>query len=141
MNIGFWIFPDGQIVHFEFKRHIDLIIDNSELYGENIDEIRTLYSEYNEPLRFEGIARQIIMHRVIQRGFIRIRQQKNQWVIQCSELTNEKQGFLSDWSNLVRHYDRYADVVIDQIGVSEDRVIRTSLNCISDLSGHLLDQN
>jgi len=128
---AYWITPDGQILDVGDRKHINLIVDNPQQFGESAEAINTLYNENREPMGVEGKAREIIMRRVITRGFVRIRQQRNQWMIQLRELTPTTESHLCQWAtSQVGKGDQFANIVIDQLGVSRNRRIKATLDSL-----------
>jgi hypothetical protein len=71
-NEAFWISPTGKIIEVR-STHIREVIDNPELFGLELSKIKELYLTFNEPLGFEGKARDIIMKELILNRWIRIR--------------------------------------------------------------------
>jgi len=114
MNRGYWLTPDGNIIDLGSRHHIDFIIDNPGDYGEMMENIKEAYDRYNERWRFEGKARDEIMQRVVNRGFIRIRETRNHWKIQLWDLDMAKYNNLSSWAKVIatQKRDLYGDVQI-----------------------------
>jgi len=82
MYQGYWIDPEGNIIDLGGMSHIQKVIEHHERFGENLWHIKERYAFHGEPLGFEGHAREEILFNVIERGFIRIRENRNYWSIQ-----------------------------------------------------------
>lgn len=117
---AYWITPDGEVIHVKGRRHIEIIISDPDKFGESLMTITREYKDNNEPLGYEGKARQVIMYRVISRGYIRIRQQRNQWMIQVWNISEDTMRSIRNWASTLKgQCDLYADMVIDQLGESD----------------------
>lgn len=117
---AYWITPGGEVIHVKGRRHIEIIISDPDKFGESLMTITREYKDNNEPLGYEGKARQVIMYRVISRGYIRIRQQRNQWMIQVWNISEDTMRLIRNWASTLKgQCDLYADMVIDQLGESD----------------------
>ena len=72
-------------------KHIDTVIDNPELFYLTLGYIKVLYCEHQEPLRFEGKARKVIMADLFRCGWIRIRNKTRvksyqAWIIEADSI-------------------------------------------------------
>jgi hypothetical protein len=76
---------NGNLIEISGMKHIQIVIMNPPLFDLSIEEIREKYREYNEPIGFEGKARKEILTRVLENGWIRIREntKENKWTIEC----------------------------------------------------------
>ena len=117
---AYWLLPDGTIYPVKTK-HIIEIINCPELFGETLDTIKRMYDAYNEKMPHEGNARVEIMERVMKRGYIRIRERRNHWVIQLYKLSPKEHKFISQWVNCVwdNLIDKYADIKVNTLHNNE----------------------
>ena len=83
--------------------HIHDIMGNAKEFGTSREEIEALYKKYNEHLGQEGKARDEIMNKVIENGWIRVRQyitrNGNSWSINFNSFTRQKK----DIQNLIAY--------------------------------------
>lgn len=95
---AFWISPEDEIIGVGTS-HISKIIDNPERFDLTLDYIRAIYKNYNEPLGFEGKARDIIVRKIISRGWIRLRRYPNKcWKINLADLSKQAYETLNLWA-------------------------------------------
>lgn len=144
---AYWISPKCKIIKPK-SRHILAVVRNPECFGETDKSIQQTFAKYNEPIHsnIEGKAREEILLRVIRRGNIRIRlggtRRNQRWSIQLNKLTPKVNDYLWTWANQVINDgtapDKYADVVIHQIG-KNDKMTKTSLFDIA--SGSSIKEN
>jgi hypothetical protein len=69
---GFWISPAGDIIQVSI--HMLAITADPELFGFTTEQLKNMFSQYNEPYGQEGNAREIIFKDVYRRGWIRVRE-------------------------------------------------------------------
>ena len=69
---AYWVTPRNRLIPVT-EHHIDLICDNPARFGLTRAYVIRLFRKHEEPLGFEGYAREIIMARVIRSGWIRLR--------------------------------------------------------------------
>lgn len=110
---GYWITPSGQSI--SAIRHIEAIINNPKLFGETRESIEKTYEKHGEKIGLEGSAREEVMIRAIEKGFIRVREYRNWWSIDVNRLTKRIANVLHQWSKTIRIPDRYADVQISEL--------------------------
>ncbi len=77
MANAYWILPkniteESAVIEVRAK-HIDTVIDNPNLFGLTLMNIRKTYKKYDEKIRFEGFAREEIVKSLIMKGYIHIR--------------------------------------------------------------------
>ena len=124
MDLAYWISPSGKVME-PTMYHIGAIIDDPEKFGEMNYDIIMTFNKHGEPLsrNSEGKARNEIMKRVMERGFIRVRKQNirrsQKWVIELYKLTKRKVKYLANWAkNLIDKKltdDVFADVQITDL--------------------------
>lgn len=79
MIYAFWIIPKKYLntaqspVPAVEKTHIDFVTENPEMFGLTLAEIQETYDKHGEKLRFEGKARDQIIYKLLQKGFVRVR--------------------------------------------------------------------
>ena len=115
---GYWVSPLGEVLSVgKTKTHISIVIQNPQKFGESIDSIQKEYDKYNEQLSWEGKAREVVMTRIIKRGWIRIRERARNWVVQVWKSTEKANDILWMWAKSVFSivYDKYAPVVIYEL--------------------------
>jgi hypothetical protein len=119
---AFWISPRGEIISSGIN-HIDTVISNSNKFGFTEDEIRKTYEKYGEILTQEGKAREEIIKKLIDKGWIRIRRYPNKfWSININRLNKKNKDFIQDWAEKIlkgihgfREQDKYMPVNIQTI--------------------------
>ena len=96
---AYWISPAGEITGV-VRKHIDLIVHDPEKFGFSSDYVRKIFQENNEPLGFEGKARQVLMAQLIHQGWIRLRfcQKPYGWRAQVAILNTASQDRLIQWA-------------------------------------------
>jgi hypothetical protein len=70
-------------------------LDNPELFGYTKDYLVSIYKSFHEPIGHEGKAREKIFVELIEKGFIRIRQTKNNYTVQVNKLNNYKSNAIA----------------------------------------------
>lgn len=138
-DFAYWLTPSGKIIKPEL-RHISTVIKYPKKFGETEETIAATYEKYQEQISstVEGKAREEILLRIINRGFVRIRKggtrRNEHWSIQVYKLNSKLQDAIWQWANRITNDgtadDKYADVVIHQFGRG-DKMTRTSLNKIA----------
>ena len=113
---AYWLFPNGKIQPVG-TTHIQAVKNCPEEYGETLGSLKNLYYVYEERMPHEGNARVEIMKRVMKRGYIRIRERRNHWVIQLYKLSPKEHKFISQWVNCVwdNLIDKYADIKVNTL--------------------------
>lgn len=144
---AFWLLPwvrsgVGIIVS---TRHVLTIINNPEQFGETSISCKATFEKHGEQMQsnMEGLARNEIICRVLDRGFVRIRNNRKKhsqfWSIQAFRLTRSMNVVLWKWAIYVSKQagrDRFCDVVINEIGRDNSKN-STSLDMMA--SGFFVD--
>lgn len=95
MGNGYWVRGD-QIKDVTFSTHIDDIIRMPEVFGLTKDEVHNLYQTHGERLGQEGKAREELIRKVSERGWIRIRHysghQGDYWSVQFDEISKREKS-------------------------------------------------
>jgi hypothetical protein len=68
--------PEGEITGVP-EKHINRILDHPEYFGYTRDEVLSRYEKYNEPIGWEGRARDEIFIELFSKGWIRVRKNKD----------------------------------------------------------------
>ncbi|MBF0266917.1 MAG: hypothetical protein HQL46_16765 [Gammaproteobacteria bacterium] len=100
---AYWINPEGEVWDIGNSTHIMEIIHNPGKFLISKDEIISLYNQHNEKLGIEGKAREVIIHKVLKSGFIRIRLVPNQyWSISANAWDKQTKLALSKWAIIAK---------------------------------------
>lgn len=95
---AFWISPGGEFLGVGTS-HIRKIIDSPEKFGLTMAYLKEVYKDHDEPLGFEGKARNRIVRKVIYRGWMRIRRYPNiYWKINLVDFSEQAQITLACWA-------------------------------------------
>lgn len=87
--LAFWILPNGKALEFSYKKHIEVICENPELFNFTTPELKLLFNKHDEPFAYEGWAREEIIKSLYKKGFIRTRNYGNEWAVDIWN-TNDK---------------------------------------------------
>ena len=135
-NYAYWLLPkriNGSSFITVPTRHINDIIKHPKKFGETKESVEKEYQKYNEPIGLEGKARDIIIQRVLKRGFGRIRfdMRSQKWSIQIWKLSPKYNDrifeFAMDASKL-RNVSKESNVFIHIL--DNNRMIKTTLKGI-----------
>lgn len=86
---AYWISPKNEVINVPTV-HIDTVITNPETFGLTKEGIQKIYDSYGEPLGSEGKAREEIILDLVRKGWIRIRQYRNQgWSVNVGKLSKK----------------------------------------------------
>jgi len=132
-DLAYWISPKGKVME-PTMYHIGSVIGNPKKFGESDATIKDTFDKYDEIVskNSEGQARNDIMERVMERGFIRIRKHNlrrmQKWVVELYNMNNKKAVYISNWARWMidkkQTDDMYADVKITDLkdfrGVEKD---------------------
>ncbi len=98
-------------------KHILKVIENPEAFGLSSKEIQAEYDKDNEVIGVEGNARERIILRLIDRGFIRIRNypRYGRWTVNVNCLSDDVKICLQRWASAMIDFgvSRYDDVMLD----------------------------
>jgi len=93
MANAYWI-KGNKIVDTGYNTHIKAIIDDPEMFGVSDKDIKNVYKKHKEKLYSEGNAREEIIKKVVQNGWIRVRNYKQKygeyWSIQFDTFRRAK---------------------------------------------------
>ena len=127
---SYWISPDNKVLNVS-GTHVRSILRTPQKFGETQKSIMKTYEKYNEKLNTEGKAREEIMIRVIKRGFVRIREYRDRWSIQVYKLLPKVNDQIWAWAKQTKVRDKFADVLISQLGNPGSKIIRSSFDKIA----------
>lgn len=118
------------------SRHILAVVSCPTAFCETKESIRETFKEQSQSpnSNYEGVAREQVLTRVINRNNIRIRKNQHKreqhWSLQLYELTDERRSAIAVWANYITNdtTDKYADVIIHQF--KDDSKMKTSLDAL-----------
>ena len=89
------------------------MIVKPEAFGLTLSEIREVYEKFDEPLGFEGSAREELLRAVLKNGWIRVRfyPRFSYFSIELHSLTESAMEGISVWARSILSADRLYDVV------------------------------
>jgi len=139
-DLAYWISPRGEVME-PTMYHIGSIVKKPKKFGESDATVKASFDKYGELVsdNSEGEARNEIIMRVMQRGFIRIRKHNlrrmQKWVVELWNMNNRKAAFISNWARWMidtkQTDDIFADVKITDL--KDFRGTEKSLEHISTL--------
>lgn len=121
LSKAYWILPSGEIIDIGLSTHISYIIQHPAKFNLSLDEIKSTYKKYDEPIPVEGIARKEIILDLLEQGFIRVRQYKTHWSISLKEW-DKSQHLLSKWADIatnIKNAGQYMPVIITTLNGSK----------------------
>lgn len=71
---AFWMRGDAGLFLSVKECHVKTIISNPEMFGTTLKDIKSVYKKFKEPVGTEGNAREQIMLKAMQKGWIRGRE-------------------------------------------------------------------
>lgn len=97
---AYWISSDGKVIPVD-GLHIEVITRNLEKFGLSQKEVDELYDKYGEPKGSEGKAREEILIKVFDKGWIRLRYIARQdlWKAQLKNFNKRKKDYIWDFVN------------------------------------------
>lgn len=136
-DLCFWILTNGIIVRPD-SRHILAVVCCPRAFGETKESIRETFEKQNQSpnSNYEGIAREEVLTRVINRNHIRIRKNQHKrgqhWSLQLYSLNDERRSSIAAWASYITTdaNDKHADVVIHQF--KDGSKIKTSLDKLAN---------
>jgi hypothetical protein len=98
MASAYWISPNGEIIPVT-TTHIDEVIKNPTIFGYTDEEIKDIFSKFDEPVGLESKAREKIVVDLVKKGWVRIRSYGNKgFSVNIQKLTSRIKDYLFDWS-------------------------------------------
>ena len=137
---AYWISPNGKIKSAGI-RHINDILDNPKMFGLTSAYIKKVQDKYpNERLGQEGNAREEIMIRAMQNGWVRARQNRNSWILQAYTLNKKTKDNIWDFIKYLviqGKQSKYSDVTIGALHPE----YYTTMNFEDVIRGNLYESN
>lgn len=102
MEQAYWIDPEGKIAKVD-SRHIHAITEKPAAFGLTKAFIDKVHKKHKEPIGSEGNAREEIMVKLMNRGWIRIRyvRQGDMWTVQLDEKSGVPyKDYLKKWAKI-----------------------------------------
>jgi hypothetical protein len=117
MKDAYWINQYGKILEIGGSTHIDQVIANPKKFGLTKEYIKRVYDKHVEKLGREANAREEIIFKLVNSGFIRIRLYPNKfWGVNVNRMDSRTKKALSKWAEIARE-NKFAgkkmDVMID----------------------------
>lgn len=129
MNIkAYWLHTDGAIIPVSVT-HIAVVISHPEQFGYTLERIAAEYSACNEPIGYEGKARQKIMFNLIRNhGWIRVRYSPryDSWIVEINTLSVSVRQMLVRFFSLLEIVGtaNRATVKISELWLAEGQVLQ-----------------
>lgn len=93
-GLGLWVSPHARVL--EVTTHIASICRYPEAFGVDPDELHALFLAHQEPLEFEGKARRVVLERMIDRGWVRVRHYRiHGWTVNVAALSGWYRGLIT----------------------------------------------
>jgi hypothetical protein len=112
---AYWISPMNKVIGVPIS-HIDTAMNDLETFGLSEEYIKQEYDRTGEKFRSEGIARENIILRLMEEGWIRIRNYRQFWSMTLNELDMVSASYIYDW----------CDHMVNKLGVGMYSEIRIS---------------
>ncbi|HQO40482.1 MAG TPA: hypothetical protein PK986_08435 [Spirochaetota bacterium] len=113
---GYWVSPAGEI-HLLETKHIDMVFDMPELFGLDIEYIKSVFNRYDEEYRTEANARREILIMLFEKGWIRARRYRRPagWTVNVYSLNSETRTILALFGSAMikRGHSPYDDIKLD----------------------------
>ena len=112
---AYWITPEGKTIELTGQKHIESIRNNAATFGLTEVDIQEAFDQFNDCIGQEGMARELIIKRLIYSGYVRIREYRQFWSVNTGALTRKFEKLLQSWAfdRILEGCDRYAEVKID----------------------------
>lgn len=123
-DTGLWLSPyDGIIELAPGQTHINHVVNNPETYKIDRSYILSVYDKYNEILGSEGYARNEILLKLLKKGFVRVRKQRQNkdrvWAIETIRFDSRtKDRIFSFLMNQKYKVDSFFVTLLDKDGKS-----------------------
>ena len=95
---AYWISPSGKAIEVP-ELHITSVVDEPKKFGFKKADLQKVFDKYNEPYGHEGYARDDILTKLIQKGWIRVRYAQRQatWTLQSDKLSGNVKNLIFDF--------------------------------------------
>ena len=117
--IAYWLTSGGELLDITPKSHISYIIEEPRKFGLSLNDIKSIYKKYDEPIYSEGKGREEIITKVLKNGFIRLRRYNKYWSVNVWKYNSKIERILSDWSYQIL-----------QNGIEKDKYIPVKISAI-----------
>ncbi|GHV76985.1 hypothetical protein AGMMS49942_18060 [Spirochaetia bacterium] len=132
---AWWISPQGKVLPIGHgETHIQKVIENPVVFGFTTKQIEDIYHSYGEAVGTEKKAREEIIADILDKGWIRIRNNPSFYSIQLSILSPTAKEYIFDWA--VRMIDWVGPFTKANIITNFDMVIYT----VADIAGGALGE-
>lgn len=128
-----WISPSNKIYGVEIS-HIKSILDNPSIYGfKNKEELLKLHKKYGEKIGFEGKAREEILLKLIEKGWVRCRyfDRDAEWHVQASRINKSVVRKVMDWASQLiikgEGLSSHKNTPINLMGIKDGKVLSSSV--------------
>ena len=116
--MAYWISPTGKIIDAEIS-HINYVFKNPEKFNLTRKYIEKVYKKTNEPIGWDGFAKDNLVREILKLGWIRARYyDKGGWTIQAQNLNKKTKDNIWDFVEMLfskNKIGRYTDIKIDDI--------------------------
>jgi hypothetical protein len=99
-SIAFWLAPDGT-PYLVPMTHIQFVIENPDLFGVSLEDLRRRYVQYDEPWGCEGIAREEAICDLVRQGWTRIRRYRREYAVNVPELDDHQRTMLAKFASVL----------------------------------------
>tara|TARA_R110000744_G_C19369472_1_gene562332 strand:+ start:1328 stop:1870 length:543 start_codon:yes stop_codon:yes gene_type:complete len=111
-NLGFFISPIGKLIPVAGNgTHIGTVIAYPTKFGLKKSDIEMEYKNHKEKLGQEGNAREEILRRLTQKGWIRLRRYPQYWSIQFARMNNK----------IMKTIARFAQAILKGVGKYKEK--------------------
>lgn len=134
---AYWMSPKGEILGTD-TRHINDVLSNPSQFGLTLNYVYSVYKKHKEKIGQEGNAREELMIDLMKKGWVRVRKNKNGWIIQTYNLAKKIKDNIWDLAKHLVFKDKnskYADVLVTAIHPD----YYTSVNLEDILQGSLYE--
>lgn len=125
--------PSGKIYDVEIS-HISSVLNNPTVYGfKNKDELLKIFKKYGEKIGTEGKAREKILLKLIDNGWIRCRyfNRDAEWRIQASRINKSVVRKVMDWASQLiikgESLSSHKNTPINLMGLENGKVLSSSV--------------
>mgnify|MGYP006297470547 CR=1 FL=1 len=112
---AYWISTQGRILEVP-GRHIEVVCRDPQCFGLTSDYVKSIFTRYQEPLGFEGQAREEIMGQLIETDWIRLRflSRPYMWKAQVNKLDSSTVRNLVKWDKrlMISESDPHMEILI-----------------------------
>ncbi len=105
--VAFWLSPKSKITPVKMK-HINVVKNNPQMFGFEKEEIEKIFEEENKGKVYNegGFARDRIFKEIYKRGWVRVRQRKNYWILECWTLEGNTERVVFNWCKAIGEHKK-----------------------------------